>query len=543
MEGLRKRFGEHLLEKNLITLEQLDQVTNYRLQHAELKIGEVLYILGIMTKENVLAELAMYLNKKHMSLEKLTMPQDLKDIFSMEFMKVNKFAPFECDGEKLKIAIEDIDNYELKADIDFIALKKMYKTEYFLCFGEMIKEYISNSYTSNMQLKKDMKNLVEYIIDEGVRRNSSDIHIEPIGIDKVRVRYRIDGSLVYSNFTIPKDEYETFSSRIKVLANMNTTEKRKPQDGHIPEYKTQDGKLIDIRVSIIVIEHGEKIVLRLLNKKEKVKGLLELGFDDAQIAIINKNIEKRNGSIFVTGSTGSGKTETVYTLLNMLNKINSNIITIENPIEKSIEGLNQININETFGMTFSNTLRSVLRQDPDIIMVGEIRDKETFTIAVESSMTGHLVLTTLHANSAVKIIDRVVSMGIDSYNFGSSLLMVISQRLIRKLCPFCKEKYIPSQEEFEYMEKILGKNIDRSSNIFRSSECGRCNKGYLGREIIAEIFENDSTLEKMIFNKDSSQEVLKHLKDKGFETMADQGVKKVLQGVTTLQEIKSIYPL
>lgn len=543
METGRKRFGEFLIEKGKINLEQLDQATNYRLQHAELKIGEVLSALGLMPKEDVLKELSLYLNKKYILLDKISMPQDLKDIFSMEFMRANKFAPFECDGEKLKIAIEDIDNYEIKADIDFIALKKSYITEYYLSMGEMIRDFLNNSFTSRAPMKKDMKNLVEYIIDEGVRRNSSDIHIEPVGNEKIRVRYRIDGALVYSNFNIPKDEYDTFSSRIKVLANLNTTEKRRPQDGHIPEYQTQEGKVIDIRVSTILVEHGEKIVLRLLNKRDKIKGLSELGFDDDQIILINKNINKKSGAVYVTGSTGSGKTETLYTLLNMLNKLNTNIITIENPIEKSIEGLNQININESFGMSFSNTLRSVLRQDPDIIMVGEIRDKETFAIAVEASMTGHLVLTTLHANSAVKIIDRVTTLGIDSYNFATSLSLVISQRLIKKLCPFCKEKYTPSTEEFEYMEEILGKPIDRNITVFKDSECGRCNRGYSGREIIAEVFESDDTLERMILNKNTSQETLEYLETKGFKSMAEQGINKILQGVTSISEIKSIFPL
>lgn len=538
---VRKKFGEYLIEKNKITSEHVQQALAYQSEHKELRIGEIFHKLQILDKEEVLRELAGYLEKDYVTLEGITIPQDLKDVFSLDFMQSNSFAPFEQFGSTIKIAINDINNFELKSHIDSIASRKNFSTEYYLCLGEVIREYIEVSFIDKVSTEKDIPQLVDYIIEDGTRRNCSDIHIEPVNNEKIRIRYRIDGQMVLSRINIPKEEYDEVVSRIKILANLNTTERRRSQDGHISDFKSQSGKLFDIRVSIVLVSYGEEIVLRLLNKNEKIRDLKELGFGQNQISVINKNIRHKNGIVFVTGATGMGKSTTLYTILNMLNRVNLKIITLENPVERTIEGLNQININETIGISFSNTLRTVLRQDPDVIMVGEIRDRETLSIALEASMTGHLVLTTLHTNSAIQIIDRVNSMGIDMYNFASSLLLVVSQKLIRKLCSHCKEKYAPTREELAYMEKVSNTSLGKSVKIYRSVGCARCNQGYLGREVVCEMFEKDENIEQMLTRNASSTEVLAYLNNTGYSYMVRQAVDKVLTGITSLEEVRSTF--
>ena len=537
----RKRFGEFLCSKNLITNEQVEEALTFQANHKELKIGEIFCRLGFLDQEHVLKLLTEFLDKKYIMLDGLVMPDELSHLFSLDSMIKNNFAPFELSGKILKIAIDDINNFELQSNIDSISQRNNFSTEYFLTFINQIRKYLDTNFIDQAFVGKDIPQLVDCIIEEGIIRNSSDIHIEPVTKNKVRIRYRIDGQMIVSKIGIPKEEYEEVVSRIKILANLNTTEKRRPQDGHISDFKAKNADLFDIRVSIVSTAHGEKVVLRLLNKNEQIKELKELGFNDYQVSIIKNNIRHKNGIIFVTGATGMGKSTTLYTTLHILNRIYSNVITLENPVERTIEGLNQISINEAIGITFSNTLRTVLRQDPDVIMVGEIRDKETLSIALEASMTGHLVLTTLHTNSAVQTIDRVNSMGIDMYNFTASLLLVVSQKLIKKLCHSCKIGYSPNSEELEYISDITKEPIDKNLKLYKSVGCSKCNNGYLGREVVCELFEKDEKIEKLLLNKASSTEVQAYLDTIGFKSIKHHAIQKVLDGITSLDEVKSIF--
>lgn len=537
LSGARKKYGEYLLENGKVTEEQIKLACDYQQTHKELKIGEIFYKLGILSKETVINTLAAYLDKKAVKLDNLDMPRELKDIFSMEFMQSNCFAPFQREGKVLKIAIDDINNFELKSDIDLIVSRRNYTTEYYLSLSETIKEFIRNSALRQDIIEKNIPELVDTIINDGIHYYCSDIHIEPISRNKVRIRYRIDGHLILSKIYVPVSAYEEVISRIKILAGLNTTEKRRAQDGHIPDFTSKSGKVFDIRVSVVLVAHGEKIVLRLLNKDEEIKNLEELGFNTYQSSLISDSIKRKNGIIFVTGATGTGKSTTLYTLLNSLNKTNVNIITIEDPIERTIEGINQININEAIGVSFSNTLRTVLRQDPDVIMVGEVRDKKTLSMVLEASMTGHLVLTTLHTNSATQTIDRINTMGIDMYNFASSLVLVVSQVLIRKLCPKCKAEFTPSAEEHAFIKRVLGNEINENISIYKSVGCSSCNGGYKGREVVCELFTKDAEISKLILSKVSSIEIEKYLARKGFTTILHQAVKKVLDGTTSLEEV------
>jgi type IV pilus assembly protein PilB len=537
----RKKFGEYLLEKNRITVAQYGQALDHQNIHKEMKMAEVLCKLHILDRDLVLKELAIYLDQRYIILDKITIPPNLKDLFTYEFLSSNNFVPYELEGNKVKIAIDDINSFQLKSDIDSMAFKKNYLTEYYMTLPDMVKECIAANFMEMVSDSKDVPNLVDFIIEEGIKTNSSDIHIEPINEDTVRIRYRVDGQMVSSKIVIPLNEYEEVVSRIKIMGNLNTTEKRRSQDGHISNFKSRTGRVFDIRISVVLVAHGEKIVLRLLGKSDRIKELKELGFNDSQIAQIYRNINHKNGVIFVTGATGTGKSTTLYTILSILNKISTNIITIENPVERTVEGLNQININESIGISFSSTLRTVLRQDPDIIMVGEIRDKDTLSIALEASMTGHLVLTTLHTNSAVQIIDRVNSMGVDMYNFASSVLLVVSQKLIRKLCPQCRQEYRPSNEELEYMQAALGTKLDEKIRIYRNSDCSKCHQGYLGREVICEVFEKDQAIEKLLVKKASSSEVLSYLNSIDYASIKHHAVQKVIEGLTSLDEVRTIF--
>lgn len=539
--NLRKRFGEFLISKNLITNQKIEEALSYQSEHKELKIGEIIYKLGFLDQEQVLNQLSEFLDKQYVMLEGLVMSEELSEIFSLDFMTKNNFVPFELSEKVLKVAIDDINNFELKTSIESIASKNNFSVKYFISFVNQINKYLDSNYIEKVSFGKNIPQLVDFIIEEGIKRNSSDIHIEPVTKNRVRIRYRIDGQMVLSKIGIPKEEYEEIVSRIKILANLNTTEKRRPQDGHISDFKAKDGVLFDIRVSIVSIAYGEKVVLRLLNKNEQIKELVALGFSDYQVSLIKNNIRHKNGIIFVTGATGMGKSTTLYTTLHILNRIFSNVITLENPVERTIEGLNQISINDAIGVTFSNTLRTVLRQDPDVIMVGEIRDKETLSIALEASMTGHLVLTTLHTNSAVQTIDRVNSMGIDMYNFAASLLLVISQKLIKKLCTSCRIEYSPSSEDLEYIRSTIKEPLEKDIKIFKSCGCSKCNNGYLGREVVCELFEKDEKIEKLLINKASSAEVQEYLNTTGFNSIKHHAIQKVFSGITSLDEVKSIF--
>jgi type IV pilus assembly protein PilB len=545
----RKKFGEYLIENNKITREQFEKVLEYQQQHRDLKIGEIFYKIGIMEKEQAISYLADYLDKKYILLENIVMTPEVRDIFPIEFMMLNSFAPFKIEDGKLKIAIDDINNFELKADIDLMAAKKSYITEYYLCMSDMIKSYINRSLEERSSKKEqqsnienDIPSLVNSIIEEGIKRRASDIHIEPIAAEKMRVRYRVDGLLLIGNSTIDKRDYEEVVSRIKIMANLNTTEKRRAQDGQISDVVSKDGQVFDIRVSIVSIVYGEKVVLRLLSKNQNIRRLEELGFAKKQIEIMERGIKHKNGIIFVTGATGTGKSTTLYTLLTELNKIYTNIITIENPVEKTVEGLCQINTNEAIGVGFHNTLKTVLRQDPDVIMVGEVRDKETLSIALEASMTGHLVLTSLHTNSAIQTIDRINSMGVDMFNFATSLILVVSQRLIRKLCPYCKKMHIATENDIAYMESILNIELEEEEiPIYSAVGCPKCNNGFADREVIAEVFEKDRDVEKLIVNRAPSSEVSSYLRMKGFSSLVQQAVNKVLEGKTSLEEVKNMF--
>jgi general secretion pathway protein E len=374
--------------------------------------------------------------------------------------------------------------------------------------------------------------LLNALLMEAVKEKASDIHIEPYekGID---VRFRVDG-ILNKVLNPPKIIHDALVSRIKIIAGLDISEKRLPQDGKIN--LLIGGKNIDIRVSIIPTALGERAVLRLLDRQSGVLSLETLGFNEPTLLAFKKLLSRHNGIILVTGPTGSGKTTTLYASLLKLNTEDRNIITVEDPVEYQLSGIGQMHVNPKIGLTFATGLRSILRQDPDIMMVGEIRDMETAEIAVHASLTGHLVLSTLHTNDAASAITRLIDMGIEQFLVSSSIIGVLAQRLVRVICPHCKESYAPSKQELSYLE------LDSPPvELHRGKGCDKClGKGYLGRAGIYELLEITPDIRTMIVDRKDAQDIREEAVKSGFKTLHRDAIEKVIEGITTLEEVLRI---
>lgn len=378
---------------------------------------------------------------------------------------------------------------------------------------------------------------INELVEKALKLNASDIHIEPMDEKFSRIRFRIDGKLrIISEMDYPS--YIKLLTRIKLSSKLDISEKRRPQDGYLKLEKFPE---IDFRISTLNTIVGEKLVLRILSIENFKKSQNLLGFSDDSKKILENAIKNKSGMIIFSGPTGSGKSTSLYSLLNKLNDEKRNIISIENPVEINILGINQISINEKIGLTFQNALRSILRQDPDIIMLGEIRDKETAKMAVRAAITGHLVLTTLHTNNSFASINRLRDLGIEDYLIKQSVNTLASQRLVRKLCS-CKKKRKISKKEYNFIKNYF--DIDENIYIYEASSCEKCHDGYLGREAVEEIVDFDDDYKKLFFeNKNFNKNDLDILnKEKNFKSMTYNGIKKVLEGVTSFEEIlDSIY--
>jgi len=374
--------------------------------------------------------------------------------------------------------------------------------------------------------------LVNLMLSQAVKDRASDIHIEPTQTS-LKIRYRVDG-ILYDKLSPPKHIQSALTSRIKVMADLNIAEKRLPQDGRI-EIKIGN-KSIDIRVSTIPIAFGERVVLRLLDKTRILLNVSDLGMPSARLKDFDRLIHTPHGIILVTGPTGSGKTTTLYAALSTINRADINIITIEDPIEYQIDGIGQIQVNPKIGLTFANGLRSIVRQDPDVILVGEIRDLETAEIAIQSALTGHLVFSTLHTNDSASAVTRLIDMGIEPFLVTSSVIAILAQRLVRVVCDNCKEEYSPDPEAMQSIgltpEMLAGKRI------FRSRGCPVClNTGYLGRTGIFELMLIDDEIQNLILKTSDSNTIKQKAVGKGMVTLSRDGVQKVVEGVTTIEEI------
>jgi general secretion pathway protein E len=374
--------------------------------------------------------------------------------------------------------------------------------------------------------------LLNALLLQAVKERASDIHIEPYE-KELDVRLRVDG-ILHRVLSPPKIIQDALISRIKIMSNLDIAEKRMPQDGRIR--LLLGGRDIDIRVSVIPTSHGERAVLRLLDRKQGLLGLWEVGFGKEDEKKLEEYLQRPDGIILVTGPTGSGKTTTLYAALNRVHTEEKNIITVEDPIEYQLKGIGQVHVNPRIGLTFASGLRSILRQDPDVIMVGEIRDLETAVIAMQASLTGHLVLSTLHTNDAPSALVRLIDMGIEPFLVASSLTVVLAQRLVRTICPDCKESYQPSEVERSYFSSLIPH--PSSFLLYRGRGCGKCKeKGYLGRTGIFELLVIDNEIRSMITEKTDSRTIKNHAISKGMKTLRTDGLEKALKGITTIEEV------
>ena len=386
-------------------------------------------------------------------------------------------------------------------------------------------------------LEYDFKNveiaeIVNAIIIYAVSKGASDIHFDPFE-NGLKVRLRIDG-LLQDHAIVPKEYQRNLTTRIKLISNMNITESRLPQDGAIKG--NINGVNLDMRVSTLTTNLGEKIVIRILDYTQSAKGLEFLGFSEKNLEKVKKMISVPNGIILITGATGSGKSTTVYTMLQTLNNPETNIITVEDPIEMNIEGINQIQVNSEIGLTFGRVLRSILRQDPNIILIGEIRDTETAQIAVRASITGHLVFSTIHTNNSLTTIERLLDMNVERYLLSSALTGIVSQKLARRLCPHCKKLRATTSYEKELFKKALGLDVNEIYDV--GDACDKCRNGYSGRIAIQEVLLIDEHLRDAISDESISKEDLRELVySKDVTTLLQDGLEKVVEGITSFEEI------
>lgn len=425
---------------------------------------------------------------------------------------INKFYPYESSKEVIEGLEEE---KEFTSDLDFAA--------------------INEEDILGMASEAPIIKLVNHILYQGVKQEASDIHIEPFE-KELRVRYRIDG-ILYPSITPPKRAQAAIASRIKIMANLNIAEKRHPQDGRI-QIKIAD-KAIDIRVSILPTVYGERIVMRLLDKAKTFKALNELGLSDRDYRILTQSIQQPNGIILVTGPTGSGKTSTLYAVLNKLNNPDVNIVTVEDPVEYQMAGIGQVQVQDKIGLTFAAALRSILRQDPDIVMIGETRDQETAQIAIQASLTGHLVLTTLHTNSSAASITRLIDMGIEPFLIASSVVGIMAQRLVRKLCPTCKLKYVPTPEVL----KRIGITQQEATKItfYKPVGCNDClHTGYSGRIPLFEIMVMTNAIARLTIERADTALIQDAALKDGMTLLVHDGIEKIKKGITTIEEVLSV---
>lgn len=487
-------------------------------------------------------------------IEKLTIDTSVLKYIPENIARRYNVFPVKKDGNELTVAFSD--NFDVPA-IDDLRLITNMDIKVVKASKEKISEAIDLYYSSkdsiisilqeikyenndknsetNSKIKEDkaapIVKLVDTIIQKAIKKGASDIHIEPLK-KSMRVRFRIDGQLV-ELIRWPKHLQQPVITRIKIMAGIDITQRLLPQDGHFQI--SEGGVELDIRVSTLPTVFGEKVVLRLFNMHSDILSLENLGFDSNQINILKQMLDSPSGILLVCGPTGSGKTTTLYSMLSLLNTTDKNIVTLEDPVEYELPGVNQVQINHKAGITFASGLRSVLRQDPNIIMVGEIRDTDTANIAVRAALTGHLVFSTLHTNNAAGAIDRLLDMGVEPYLIASCLLGVIAQRLVRKICPYCKKSYKPNDIE----RNIL--NLEKQQLLYKGEGCDYCSHtGYRGRIAIGEILSITPEHKDLIINKPSSQRIAKLCSKLDYQSLKVNGIKLVKKGITTFEEIKNL---
>ena len=556
LDRRKMRIGDILMAEGVITQEQLDQALESQ-KIKKRRLGEILVSDGYITDDIMADALCHQMGYDRANLQDSRIPDDLISMFDVELLKKYTAIPYCYDDRNvniIRVAMADpmdmlaIDDLSMVTNrmIDpmvatpgeiMVAIDKYYGNAEALKAANDFESERADLFADDEieAMNDDVNNspivqLVNSMIEQAVRQRTSDIHIEALE-KKVRVRYRIDGAL-HERMTYNIKMLPAIVARLKVVGGMDIAEKRKPQDGRITSFV--DGREFDIRVSILPTVYGEKVVMRLTNKNALTRDKAELGFNDHDLKLFDHILMNPHGIILVTGPTGSGKSTTLYTALSELNKEDVNIITVEDPVEANVAGINQVQTNAKAGLTFASALRSILRQDPDIIMIGEIRDEETASIAVQASITGHLVVSTLHTNSAASTITRLADMGLPEYLIADSTVGIIAQRLVRRLCPRCKKKVLANAEQLE----LLGFGPDEQVEIYEPVGCSSCdNNGFKGRIGVYEIMEVTPKVRKVIAAGEDAEHIKQAALEEGMYTLRMSATNYVLEGITSVSEM------
>jgi len=577
-----KKAYDYLISNNIADKHIIDKAFEESKKES-LDIFDVLINKKVADEEELTRIKADFLEIPYIELkDKVIDSETLKEVTEKAAL-FYKFIPFEKNDKLVKIAIIDPNNTEAIDALKFISIRHKIKTELYLVsknsFYGAVKQYqkvddelksvLENVDQQITSKEKDLKKVrggenikeiageapvskvVDIILTHAIEGKASDIHIEP-NESELRVRYRLDGTL-HNSLVLPKKIAPAVTSRIKILANLKIDETRKPQDGRFRFNISKEnglGKSVDLRVSTFPTVNGEKVVMRILDTSSNISTLENLGIWKKGLHMINENINKPFGIILVTGPTGSGKSTTLYAMMKILNKEGVNIVTLEDPVEYFMPGINQSQVRSEIGYTFSSGLRSILRQDPDVIMVGEIRDKETAELTTHAALTGHLVLSTLHTNNAIGVIPRLIDMGVEPFLISSSLNIAIAQRLVKKICNHCKEE-VPASLS---MEKIIRKELENIPDdqkndldtenglkLFRGKGCKKCKQsGFSGRVGVYEILLMTPELESIMSSNVSDAEIMKEAIRQGMITMKQDGIMKALSGVTTIEEVLKV---
>jgi len=559
-DGRREPIGEILSDGNSITREQLQRGLSHQRETGK-RLGETLVEIGYASEEDVAKALAKQYSLPYLSLASLSItPVPIRDRVSSKYLREHKVFPIEVKDAVLTVAMSDLtDPYTLDdlrlstglaitvciaAEREIVEAIDQYYGDGQTTIEKIVKGYSEEEGGGTGEDREDVDHLrdlaseapviqlVNLLITRAIEARASDIHIEPFE-DTLRIRYRVDGVLLDQE-SPPKRLQRAVISRVKIMAKMNIAERRLPQDGRIRLQIL--GKDLDLRVSTVPTLHGESVVMRILDRSSLLLSLGDMGMPEDVRVQLQRLIRKPHGMILVTGPTGSGKTTTLYTALSEINSADKKIITIEDPVEYQLQGVNQIHVKSKIGLTFASGLRSIVRQDPDVIMVGEIRDAETADIAIHSALTGHLVFSTLHTNDAPGAITRLLDMGIENYLVSSVLIAVLAQRLVRVICPECREPY---QLDAAAVRKMGIKiEVEGALQVFRGKGCAACNyTGYHGRSGIYEFLVINEEIQRLILAKADSNTIRQKALASGMKTLWEDGWRKVEEGVTTLEDL------
>ena len=561
MAGLRKkiRIGDMLVEAGVITPEDLQRGLELQKKSGR-KLGETLVEEGIVSDDTLATLLAEQLGMEMVDIQSISIPEEVLNLVPQHMLRSKKMIPYAIDPGNMNVllvAMADPMDFSAMDDISIITnyqVEPAIATQQSIMVAldrldggsdadEALEQYVKEREQKETDVEEELLNedinnspivvLVNEMIEKAVRQRASDIHIEALE-RKVRIRYRIDGAL-YERATYSTAILPALIARIKIVGGMDISEKRKPQDGRITSIV--DRMEYDIRVSILPTVYGEKVVMRLTSKTALSRHKSQLGLKDGELQQFDHIMRNPHGIILVTGPTGSGKSTTLYTALSELNTEDVNIITVEDPVEANINGINQVQVNNKANLTFASALRSILRQDPDIIMIGEIRDTETASIAVQASITGHLVVSTLHTNSAAGTVTRLIDMGIESYLIADSVVGIIAQRLVRRLCPECKKPHEATEEEKEQ----LGVSGEQPLTIYEPCGCPKCDQtGYKGRIGVYEILEMSQTLKSIIVKGAGAEEIKEQALKEGMHTLHMSASEYVVDGITSYHEMMRV---